>query len=87
MHKDRENTNQDDQESGDQETLDFHEQVARLAYVLWQERGRPEGSPEVDWYQAEEQVQIRASEKKPAGSSDERVATAASRGRRAAGSA
>src|SRR5215467_2411230 len=28
--------------------------VAKLAYRLWEDRGRPEGSPESDWYHAEE---------------------------------
>lgn len=32
---------------------DRHEFVAKLAYKLWQERGRPIGSPEVDWFAAE----------------------------------
>jgi len=27
--------------------------VAKLAYQLWAERGCPEGSPELDWFQAE----------------------------------
>jgi hypothetical protein len=31
-----------------------HEQVATLAYRLWHERGCPEGSPEVDWFQAQQ---------------------------------
>ena len=31
----------------------IHEQIAALAYALWQERGCPEGSPDVDWFQAE----------------------------------
>lgn len=31
----------------------IHEQIAALAYALWQERGCPEGSPEVDWFAAE----------------------------------
>jgi hypothetical protein len=30
--------------------------VAIRAYELWIERGCPVGSPEVDWYQAEEEV-------------------------------
>lgn len=30
-----------------------HEDVAQFAYALWQERGSPFGSPEVDWLQAE----------------------------------
>jgi Protein of unknown function (DUF2934) len=36
---------------------DFHEQVANLAYVLWRERGCPDGSPDTDWFRAEEQLQ------------------------------
>jgi hypothetical protein len=33
-----------------------HEFVAKLAYTLWEERGRPFGSPEVDWFRAERAV-------------------------------
>jgi len=32
---------------------DRHEFVAKLAYKLWEQRGRPFGSPEVDWFAAE----------------------------------
>jgi hypothetical protein len=32
---------------------DRHEFVAKLAYKLWEERGRPLGSPELDWFAAE----------------------------------
>jgi hypothetical protein len=28
-------------------------EIAMLAYQYWEQRGRPIGSPEVDWYQAE----------------------------------
>lgn len=35
---------------------DRHEFVAKLAYTLWEERGRPFGSPEVDWFAAEQAV-------------------------------
>ena len=31
-----------------------HELVTRLAYQLWERRGRPIGSPDVDWIAAEE---------------------------------
>lgn len=31
--------------------------IERLAYVFWQERGCPLGSPEVDWFRAEKEVQ------------------------------
>jgi hypothetical protein len=33
-----------------------HDFVAKLAYRLWEERGRPFGSPEVDWFAAERAV-------------------------------
>ena len=35
---------------------DRHEFVAKLAYQLWEERGCPFGSPEVDWFRAERAV-------------------------------
>jgi hypothetical protein len=35
---------------------DRHEFVAKLAYKLWEQRGRPLGSPEVDWFLAEQTV-------------------------------
>jgi hypothetical protein len=35
---------------------DRHELVAKMAYKLWEERGRPVGSPEVDWFAAERAV-------------------------------
>jgi hypothetical protein len=34
-------------ESGDEAT-------AKLAYQLWLQRGRPDGSPEEDWYRAQD---------------------------------
>ncbi len=33
-----------------------HEEIATRAYYLWEERGRPMGSPEEDWAQAENHV-------------------------------
>jgi hypothetical protein len=33
-----------------------YEFVARLAYRLWEQRGRPLGSPDVDWFAAEQAV-------------------------------
>ena len=33
-----------------------HEFVAKLAYQYWEERGRPFGSPEADWFRAERAV-------------------------------
>ena len=36
------------------------EHVEPLAYLLWEERGRPEGTPEIDWFHAE--ALLRSSE-------------------------
>ena len=33
------------------------EQIAALAYHLWESRACPDGSAEMDWYQAEEELQ------------------------------
>jgi hypothetical protein len=33
-----------------------YEFVERLAYELWEQRGRPLGSPDVDWFAAEQAV-------------------------------
>lgn len=32
------------------------EEIEARAYELWEQRGRPEGSPEVDWFAAETQL-------------------------------
>jgi Protein of unknown function (DUF2934) len=40
--------------SNDSELLQSN--VERVAYRLWEERGRPHGSPEEDWYRAEHEV-------------------------------
>jgi Protein of unknown function (DUF2934) len=32
------------------------EEIARLAYALWQQRGCPVGSAETDWLEAEQQL-------------------------------
>jgi hypothetical protein len=32
------------------------EEIANLAYALWQERGCPDGSPDDDWYDAENRL-------------------------------
>lgn len=34
----------------------IEQQIAQLAYVLWQQRGCIEGSPEQDWFEAERRV-------------------------------
>jgi len=33
-----------------------HEEVAQLAFQYWEARGRPLGSPEEDWFRAEQDV-------------------------------
>ena len=33
-----------------------HNQIAKLAYQLWEERGRPLGSSEEDWFRAEREL-------------------------------
>ena len=38
-----------------------HEEIARLAYELWEGRGRPVGSPEIDWVGAESALGVRDS--------------------------
>jgi hypothetical protein len=35
------------------------EEVSALAYELWIQRGCPLGSPEVDWFRAEEELKRR----------------------------
>jgi hypothetical protein len=32
------------------------EEVARKAYALWENRGKPIGSPDDDWYQAQKEL-------------------------------
>jgi hypothetical protein len=38
-----------------------HEEIATLAYELWQARGCPNGSPEIDWSRAESELRARQS--------------------------
>jgi hypothetical protein len=40
-----------------EELITHRQQVAALAYEIWQSRGSPPGSSEEDWYQAEKQLQ------------------------------
>jgi Protein of unknown function (DUF2934) len=40
----------------DEQELNRHELIARRAYQRWQARGCPVGSPETDWFQAEEEI-------------------------------
>lgn len=40
---------------------DEREEIARLAYQFWIERGSPIETPEEDWFRAEAEVRSRAS--------------------------
>ena len=37
-----------------------HEDIAALAYELWQARGCPNGSPQEDWFRAAEELRGQA---------------------------
>jgi hypothetical protein len=34
----------------------MQEDIAKLAYVLWQQRGCPYGTPDFDWFEAERKL-------------------------------
>jgi hypothetical protein len=34
----------------------LHEEIAQRAYELWEQRGRPNGSREKDWFRAESEL-------------------------------
>jgi Protein of unknown function (DUF2934) len=46
----------DNQEGGLVSYPSSHEEIERRAYHSWEGRGRPFGSPEVDWYEAEREL-------------------------------
>lgn len=58
---------QTDSEKSQRSQAVNQEETARLAYALWQSRGCPEGSPDEDWFAAEEK--LRASYELRAGES------------------
>lgn len=37
-----------------------HEEIAERAHHLWEQRGRPHGSPEEDWHRAEHELRRRS---------------------------
>jgi hypothetical protein len=43
-------------EAETQRTIQSQQDIASLAYVLWQQRGCPEGSAEQDWIEAERKL-------------------------------
>ena len=51
------------------------EEVAKLAHQFWEERGCPFGSPEIDWWRAEQELLARTETAEPMG---DRQATGAS---------
>jgi hypothetical protein len=44
------------------ENVAVREQIAALAYTLWQQRGCPDDSPDEDWFRAEQELLSRAEE-------------------------
>ena len=48
-----------EQDTFSEASIDFGvtDDIAALAYHLWLERGCPDGSPEIDWYEAERRIQ------------------------------
>ncbi len=38
---------------------DNHDEISARAHQMWMERGCPLGSPEVDWFRAEEELKKR----------------------------
>ena len=36
-----------------------HAEIAEVAYLFWEERGRPSGTAEADWLEAEQMVRER----------------------------
>lgn len=46
------------------------EEVRFLAYSYWKARGCPEGSPEADWFRAEQDLRTKAAEQAATGLPD-----------------
>jgi Protein of unknown function (DUF2934) len=44
-----------------EEKMNTHEEIATLAYELWERRGHPLGSPEIDWHAAESALDVQDS--------------------------
>lgn len=38
------------------EHLPTHEEIAAKAYALWESRGKPDGSPQEDWFRARQEL-------------------------------
>jgi len=59
-----------DAQAGRSEHLDY---VTARPYELWQERGCPIGSPEVDWFRAEQELGAPSDERVASNSVNEAV--------------
>lgn len=59
MGKRGEVTTKQNAELGTTVSVPDPEEIARLAYRYWQERGCPIGSPEEDWYRAGNELRQR----------------------------
>lgn len=49
--------------TSESEQLDQNRQreaIEKLAYALWENRGCPEGTPEADWFEAEQSLSKRS---------------------------
>ncbi len=40
----------------DEPRMPRHDEIARYAYRLWEARGCPIGSPEIDWFRAQQEL-------------------------------
>jgi hypothetical protein len=49
-----------DRPAASSEICATHEDIAALAYALWQEQGRPDGTQEENWLKAELQLTAKA---------------------------
>jgi len=47
-------------EAPSSQSLADREEISRLAYTYWVDRGSPDGSPEEDWFHAEKTLQEQA---------------------------
>ena len=56
------------------------EAIAKRAYELWLQRGCPEGSPEEDWYKAQEELEAGAAQFNGAEGADTAARAAVRRG-------
>jgi hypothetical protein len=45
---------------------ELHQSVQLRAYSLWEQRGQPWGTPEIDWIRAEQELRADASHPEPA---------------------